>query len=405
MTRFNYKIQNSAGKIETGAIEATDKFSLAAQFKNEGKIVISLSEFKQKDYLKLEVLNEMLSRIKLQDKIIFARNLSAMINAGLSLSRALGVLERQSTNLKFKKVLQSLTYNISKGKSLSDGMKEFPKVFPPLFVSMVGAGEESGNLADSLLIVGNQLEKTYLLKKKIKGAMIYPAIVISAMIIIAILMFIFVVPTLSETFKSMNVELPMSTTIIIGISEFLANHGILALLIAVIVVTVLVILIRTPKGKRYGELTLLHLPIFSKLVKESNSARTARTLSSLLSAGVDVVEAISITKSVVQNSFYKDVLTAAGENVQKGIALSAIFMENSNLYPVLVGEMIEVGEETGKLSDMLLRVAEFYENEVDTATRDLSTIIEPILMVVIGAGVGFFAVSMITPMYSIMSGI
>ncbi len=405
MTRFNYKTQNNTGKIETGVIEATDKFSLAAQFKNEGKIVISLSEFKQKDYLKLEVLNEMLSRIKLQDKIIFARNLSAMINAGLSLSRALGVLERQSTNLKFKKVLQSLTYNISKGKSLSDGMKEFPKVFPPLFVSMVGAGEESGNLADSLLIVGNQLEKTYLLKKKIKGAMIYPAIVISAMIIIAILMFIFVVPTLSETFKSMNVELPMSTTIIIGISEFLANHGILALLIAVIVVTVLVILIRTPKGKRYGELTLLHLPIFSKLVKESNSARTARTLSSLLSAGVDVVEAISITKSVVQNSFYKDVLTAAGENVQKGIALSAIFMENSNLYPVLVGEMIEVGEETGKLSDMLLRVAEFYENEVDTATRDLSTIIEPILMVVIGAGVGFFAVSMITPMYSIMSGI
>ena len=167
MTRFNYKTQNNTGKIETGVIEATDKFSLAAQFKNEGKIVISLSEFKQKDYLKLEVLNEMLSRIKLQDKIIFARNLSAMINAGLSLSRALGVLERQSTNLKFKKVLQSLTYNISKGKSLSDGMKEFPKVFPPLFVSMVGAGEESGNLADSLLIVGNQLEKTYLLKKKI----------------------------------------------------------------------------------------------------------------------------------------------------------------------------------------------------------------------------------------------
>ncbi len=405
MTRFNYKTQNNAGKIETGAIEATDKFSLAAQFRNEGKVVISIDEFKQKDYLNLEVLNEMLSRIKLQDKIIFARNLSAMINAGLSLSRALGVLERQTTNLKFKKVLQSLTDNISKGKSLSDGMKEFPKVFPPLFVSMVGAGEESGNLADSLLIVGNQLEKTYLLKKKIKGAMIYPAIVISAMIIIAILMFIFVVPTLSETFKSMNVALPTSTAIIIGISDFLANHGILALLIVVIVITTIVILIRTPKGKRYMELTLLHLPIISKLVKESNSARTARTLSSLLAAGVDVVEAISITKSVVQNSFYKDVLDKAGENVQKGIALSSIFMEHSNIYPVLVGEMIEVGEETGKLSDMLLRVAEFYENEVDTATRDLSTIIEPILMVVIGAGVGFFAVSMITPMYTVMSGI
>ena len=405
MTRFNYKIQNSAGKIETGAMEATDKFSLAAQFKNEGKIVISLSEFKQKDFFKLEVLNEMLSRIKLQDKIIFAKNLSAMITAGLSLSRALGVLERQTTNLKFKKVLQSLTDNISKGKSLSDGMKEFPKVFPPLFVSMVGAGEESGNLAESLLIVGNQLEKMYLLKKKIKGAMIYPAIVISAMIVIAILMFIFVVPTLSETFKSLNAELPTSTAIIIGISDFIANHGVLALLIVVILAIVLTMLVRTPKGKRYGELALLHLPVISKIVKESNSARTARTLSSLLSAGVDVVEAIAITKNVVQNSYYKDVLEKAGENVQKGIPLSSIFMEHSNIYPVLVGEMIEVGEETGKLSDMLLRVAEFYENEVDTATRDLSTIIEPILMVVIGAGVGFFAVSMITPMYSIMTNI
>lgn len=405
MTRFNYKIQNSAGKMETGAMEATDKFSLAAQFKNEGKIVISLSEFKQKDFLKLEVLNEMLSRIKLQDKIIFAKNLSAMLNAGLSLSRALGVLERQTTNLKFKKVLQSLIDNISKGKSLSDGMKEFPNVFPPLFVSMVGAGEESGNLADSLLIIGNQLEKTYLLKKKIKGAMIYPAIVISAMIVIAILMFMFVVPTLSETFKSMNVALPTSTAFIIGMSDFLTNHGILALLIVVIIVTAVVLFVRTPKGKRYAELTLLHLPVISKIVKESNSARTARTLSSLLSAGVDVVEAIGITKSVVQNSYYKDVLEKAGENVQKGIPLSSIFMEHSNIYPVLVGEMIEVGEETGKLSDMLLRVAEFYENEVDTATRDLSTIIEPILMVVIGAGVGFFAVSMITPMYTVMSGI
>ncbi|MDO8572851.1 MAG: type II secretion system F family protein [bacterium] len=405
MTRFNYKIQNNTGKIETGAIDATDKFSLAAQFRNEGKVVVSIDEFHQKDYLKMEFLNEMLSRIKLQDKIIFARNLSAMINAGLSLSRALGVLERQTTNLKFKKVLQSLTENISKGKSLSDGMKEYPKVFPQLFVSMVGAGEESGNLADSLLIVGNQLEKTYLLKKKIKGAMIYPAIVISAMVVIAILMFIFVVPTLSDTFTSMNVKLPTSTSIIIGISEFLRDHGILALIIVVVAVVVISMAIRTPLGKRYAELILLHLPIISKIVKESNAARTTRTLSSLLSAGVDVVEALSITKSVVQNSYYKDVLTIAGENVQKGIPLSSIFMENSKIYPVLVGEMIEVGEETGKLSDMLLRVAEFYESEVDTATRDLSTIIEPILMVVIGGGVGFFAISMITPMYTIMTGI
>lgn len=405
MARFSYKVQTAEGKIETGTIESTDKYSLAAQFRIEGKNVILVEEVKKKNVLELEKLNEFLARIKLQDKIIFARNLSAMLSAGLSLARALGVLERQTVNIKFKKVLQSLSENINKGKTLSDGMKEHPKVFPQLFISMVRAGEESGNLADSLLVIGNQLEKSYLLQKKIKGAMIYPTIVITAMIIIAILMFIFVVPTLTETFESLAVELPKSTQVIIGISKFLSEHGILALLIVVVFLAGMVIIARTPKGKKYIELGLLHFPIISKLIKESNSARTARTLSSLLSSGVDIVEAIGITREVVQNSFYREVLVKAGENVQKGIPLSSVFMENEKIYPLLVGEMMEVGEETGKLSEMLLRIAEFYENEVDTATRDLSTIIEPILMVIIGVGVGFFAVSMITPMYSVMTAI
>src|SRR3989344_2680545 len=405
MARFNYKVKTIEGKVETGTIESTDKYSLAAQFRTEGKDVILVEEVKKKNILELEKLNELLARIKLQDKIVFARNLSAMVSAGLSLARALGVLERQTTNLKFKKVLQSLSENINKGKTLSDGMNEHPKVFPQLFISMVRAGEESGNLADSLLVIGNQLEKSYLLQKKIKGAMIYPAIVITAMVIIAILMFIFVVPTLTETFESLAVELPTSTQVIIGISKFLSEHGVLSLLIVIIFIAGIVIVGRTPKGKRYIELGLLHLPLISKLIKESNSARTARTLSSLLSSGVDIVEAIGITREVVQNSHYREVLVIAGENVQKGIPLSSVFMENEKIYPLLVGEMMEVGEETGKLSEMLLRIAEFYENEVDTATRDLSTIIEPILMVIIGVGVGFFAVSMITPMYSVMTAI
>ena len=350
MARFNYKVKTIEGKVETGTIESTDKYSLAAQFRTEGKDVILVEEVKKKNILELEKLNELLARIKLQDKIVFARNLSAMLSAGLSLARALGVLERQTTNLKFKKVLQSLSENINKGKTLSDGMNEHPKVFPQLFISMVRAGEESGNLADSLLVIGNQLEKSYLLQKKIKGAMIYPAIVITAMVIIAILMFIFVVPTLTETFESLAVELPTSTQVIIGISKFLSEHGVLSLLIVIIFVAGIVIVGRTPKGKRYIELGLLHLPLISKLIKESNSARTARTLSSLLSSGVDIVEAIGITREVVQNSHYREVLVIAGENVQKGIPLSSAFMENEKNYPLLVGEMMEVGEDTGKLS-------------------------------------------------------
>lgn len=405
MARFTYKIQNTEGKLESGTTEAADKYALAAQFRNEGKTVISIEEAGRRRTLNFQKINEFLSRVKLQDKIVFARNLSAMVNAGLSLSRGLEVLERQTTNPRFKAVLRELSENISSGKTLSGGMAGRPDVFPPLFVSMVKAGEESGNLADSLLIIGNQLEKSYLLKKKIKGAMIYPAVVITAMIVIAILMFIFVVPTLTDTFKSLNVELPASTRFIIGVSDFISQQGILAAILAVLAAAAFFASLRSARGKRIAEAVLLRLPVVGNLVKESNSARTARTLSSLLSAGVDIVEAISITGEVVQNSYYRSVLAKAEANVQKGIPLSSVFIEHEDVYPALVGEMVEVGEETGKLSEMLLRVAEFYESEVDTATRDLSTIIEPVLMIVIGAGVGFFAVSMISPMYSVMSGI
>jgi type IV pilus assembly protein PilC len=166
-----------------------------------------------------------------------------------------------------------------------------------------------------------------------------------------------------------------------------------------------VMALRTKVGHRLFERSLFYMPVVKDLMRQSNAARTARTLSSLLSSGVDMLEAINITRDVLQNSFYKEVMTTAGERVQKGIPLSSVFSENEDIYPLLVGEMIEVGEETGKLSDMLLNVAIYYEDEVDSATKNMSTVIEPLLMVVIGLSVGFFAVSMITPMYSVMTNV
>lgn len=404
MPKFKYKVRELSGNETEGDMEAADRFAVASHLRSAGKSVISVVEMSSGFVFNMDTINEMLSRVKEQELIVFAHNLSAMMKAGLALSRGLSIQERQTKNPAFKKTLKTLIDEISRGSTLSAGMAKFPKVFSPIFVSMVRAGEESGRLSDSLLVVGDQLEKSYLLKKKIKGALIYPAVVIVTLVIIAVLMFIYVVPTLAATFKELNTELPTSTKVIMWISDTLSNHLLFGILVVSGVVGVIVLGLRTKAGMRALETVSFRLPIVGNLVRQSNSARTARTLSSLLSSGVDMLEAINITRDVLQNSYYKEMMTLAGERVQKGIPLSSVFSEN-DIYPLLVGDMIEVGEETGKLSDMLLNLALFFENEVDEATKNMSTIIEPLLMVFIGASVGFFAVSMISPMYSVMSNI
>ena len=405
MPKFKYKVREAGGEETEGEVNAVDRFAVAADMRTAGKTIISIEEAKEVSVPGLAFINSFLGRVKMHDLIVFSHNLSAMMTAGLSLSRALSILERQAKNPTFKATIKTLIEEISHGNTLSDSMSKFPKVFSPIFVSMVHAGEESGGLSQALLVIGDQLEKSYLLKKKIKGALIYPSVVISALVIIAILMFIFVVPTLASTFKELNVALPTSTKVVMWISDVLSNHLLTGFVVVVSVGLSIMGILRTKRGHRAFEKSLFYLPIVGDLVRQSNAAHTTRTLSSLLSSGVDMVEAIMITKDVLQNSFYKEVMQIAADRVQKGIPLSSIFVESEKIYPLLVGEMMEVGEETGKLSDMLLNVALFYEEEVDSATKNMSTIIEPLLMVFIGASVGFFAVSMITPMYSVMSGI
>lgn len=404
MPKFKYKVRELSGEHASGEMEAKDRFAVASELRGTGKSVVSVEEVSGGFTLNMDTINEMLSRVKVRELITFSHNLSAMMTAGLALSRGLSIQERQTKNPALKKTLKTLIAEISKGATLSAGMAKFPKVFSPIFVSMVRAGEESGGLSDALMTVGDQLEKSYLLKKKIKGAMIYPSVVIATLFIIGVLMFIYVVPTLAATFKELNTELPTSTKVIMWISDFLSNHLLVGIAAIVGIGTAIFFALRTKKGMRGLEFISFRLPVVGELVRQSNAARTARTLSSLLSSGVDMLEAITITKDVLQNSYYKELMTTAGERVQKGIPLSTVFAEN-DIYPLLVGDMIEVGEETGKLSEMLLNLALYYENEVDEATKNMSTIIEPLLMVFIGASVGFFAISMISPMYSVMSNV
>jgi len=406
MPQLKFKATDQAGKVYSGVSNSENTFALARELREKGDELISAEEVKTtKTNSYIEKINSLLGGVKTRDKILFTRNLSAMVSAGLTISRGLEVMERQTRNKKFKEILGAVQLSVQKGNTLSVSLSAYPKVFSELFISMVKAGEESGKLAESLENLGVQMEKAYQLKKRIRGAMFYPGIVITAMIIVGVVMLIFVVPTLSSTFDELGVELPTSTRLIIGISNFIQHHSVSFVLLVIIVIAGIILLAKNKTGKRGFEWAFLHTPVIRDLVRFTNSARTARTLSSLLNSGVEIIEAVNITKDVVQNSYFRDVLVVAGEQIPKGGAIADAFNQDETLFPPLVGEMISVGEETGNLPEMLHRVADFYESEVDERTKNLSTIIEPILMILIGSVVGFFAVSMISPIYSISAGL
>jgi type IV pilus assembly protein PilC len=403
--KFKVTTISNSGEKTLRSIEASSKTEVFSILKEQNLTPISVTEENQKNSISFEKLNLIVSTVKMNEKITFARNLGSMIEAGLPISRALSVIERQTKNPKFKNILIEVQDDIRQGNSLSASLLKHPSVFSSIFTSMVKAGEESGGLSESLKLVSLQMEKTYLLKKKIKGAMMYPGIIIFAMLLVGALMMIYVVPTLTQTFKELNVDLPFSTQIIIFISDLMKNYSLLMLLVLLALIGGLYALVHNPKGKRAIDYIFIKMPVISGMVFEANAAQTTRTLSSLLSSGVEVVTALDITRDVLSNSYYKDVLKKASEDVQKGVLLSKIFDENNKIYPVFVSEMVSVGEETGKLPEMLQKVAIFYEEDIDQKTKNMSTIIEPFLMILIGGAVGFFALSMISPTYSLIDGL
>lgn len=402
---FTYKAKLKNGEIFEGTMEAADRFALSHELKSKGNIPISITEKKDSSVDLSGLWGRFFSKIKVDEQIIFTKNLSGMLRAGLSLFRALSVLKKQTKNAKFDKILTLLSNEINAGGTLSSGLAKFPDVFSKLFVSMTRAGEESGNLAGALSEVGSNLEKSHSLTKKIHGALIYPGVIFSAMILIGVLMFAFVVPTLASTFKELGVDLPASTRLIIALGNFFSQYLILSFVLIIGSAVGIVALLRANFMTKYVDYVVIRLPIVGKLSKELNTARTTRTMSSLLLSGVSITRAIEITEDVVQNIYYKKVLEDAKKEIEKGAPFSKAFEENPNLYPIMMTEMVQVGEETGKLSDMLFQVASFYEAEIENKTKNLSIIIEPVLMIVIGAAVGFFAISMISPLYSILNNI
>lgn len=321
--QVSYKNGEQTGE---GVFDAADKFALFTELKKENLSLIKFSKAGGGSMnIKIPFIG---NNIGFHDRIIFAKNLGSMLKAGLSLSRALQVIEKQSKSEKMKNMVGAVIKSVAEGKTFHDALVAFPDTFNSLFISMVRAGEESGSLSESLALVANQMEKNYTLVKKIKGAMIYPAIVLTVMIIIAVLMLILVVPTLTSTFKELNAPVPASTQVILDLSSTVLNHYILLSVGVLIFISGIVYAFRTSWGKRLFEIVILRLPVIGQLTKETNAARTTRTMSSLLSSGVEVVKSVQITKDVIQNSFYKKVLEELERVIQKGEPISGILEQH-----------------------------------------------------------------------------
>lgn len=406
MPKYFYTAKSLKGESKTGFKEAKDEHELVKILHQEGYILISAALEKEKSKGKKFELDVLIVRKpSLTEKIMFTRNLNVMISAGISLPRALKILAFQTKNKNFKKVLLNIREDIIKGKSFSESISKHPDIFSELYQNMVKVGEEAGTLEEILKTLTKHIEREYEITSKIKGAMIYPAVIISAMLGIGFLMLIMVVPKLAETFKELGVELPPTTKLVIFIGTLLADFWYLIPLIILGLFFLLRLILKTKKGKKAFDNLTLKIPIISSMVKKNNSASTIRTLSSLIGSGVPIVRSLEITSRTLGNIYFKEAISEVAKEVKKGAKLSESLNPYQKIYPSLIIQMIEVGEETGQTSDILQKLAEFFEEEVTNDTKNLLAIIEPVLMLIIGVAVGFFAISMIQPMYSMLGAL
>jgi len=406
MPTYTYTAVSKQGEHLTGEEVAKDEHELAGRLRKKGYILTQadLRDNKKPGFQFLKVFSGLFG-ISLAEKLMFMRSLKVMVTAGIALPKTLTVLSLQTKSKKLKNALEEMREQILQGKQLSDTMSAYPAIFPDLFVNMIRTGEESGTLENVLSHLTLQLEREHDLRSKIQGALVYPAVIMVAMFGIGILMLVTVVPNLSATFEELQIPLPATTRAIIVIivfADFLIDFWYIAILLVLGVMAAGYQALRTKIGKNLVDTIILKTPIVGPIVKKINTAFFARTMSSLIGAGIPMVRALEVTATVLGNGHFKRVLLTGAEEMRKGVKLSKVLSQHTNLYPIVVVQMVEVGEETGQTSELLAKLADFFEEEVTNITKNLASIIEPVLMIIIGAVVGFFAVSMIQPMYSML---
>jgi type IV pilus assembly protein PilC len=401
-TVFQWSGKTNRGIIESGEISAGTKEEVIAQLRRRNITATLVTEKAEK--AKKGIGNITFGGgVKDKDIVIFTRQFATMIDAGLPLVQALDILSTQVENKVLSNTLQQVKSDVESGATYADALRKHPKVFTELYVNMVAAGEAGGILDTILNRLATYIEKAMKLKKKVKGAMVYPAVVTTIAVLVIAIIMIFVIPTFAKMFTSLGGTLPLPTRIVINLSNFIAGIGGLIVLLAIVAVVVFISQVRrTEKGKHVIDKLLLRLPIFGSLLNKVGVAKFTRTLGTLVSSGVPILDGLEITAKTSGNK----VIEYAIMDVRKGVVGGKTLAEpitKAAVFPPMVTHMIAVGESTGALDAMLSKIADFYDDEVDAAVSNLTAMMEPLLMVFLGGAVGFIVVSMYLPIFRLIT--
>lgn len=343
-------------------------------------------------------LNVQLTR---KEKLIFAKYLAVLLGAGLAIDEAVDVLARQSKR-SAKRILDELSVTLKRGETLSEGLSKFPHVFSPFFINLVASGEASGNLQGNLNNIVSQMEKEYALTSKVRGAMLYPMVIIIAALVIATGIFVFILPNVIGVFESLDLELPLATRILIAVATFVQENGLLTFGILSSVVVLLMFLRNVKALHPLFHGAVLVLPILGGIAKKVNLARLTRSLGTMIQSGITIDEAVQITKNTLENVHYRKIFNELDEAIRLGEDLSSVLEKHPHLVPSMATRVIYVGEQAGSMDEMLIYLAGFYEQEVSDITESLSDLLEPILLIFIGVVVGGLALSIMTPIYQVV---
>lgn len=401
MPTYKYRARTVDGQLQAGLVDAPSMQDASDALSDRGYDVLilePLSRTRQKRSMST------FSRIKAKDIVVLSRTLSVMISASVPLVDALRNISSQTVNPALREVLSDITSEVEAGTRLSDALEKHPKVFTGFFVNMIRSGETSGQLQGVLEYLADQQEKDYDLTSRIRGAFIYPGFILGALFVVGFLMMTFVVPSLTGILEEAGTALPMSTKMLIAVSGFFQAYWILILLFIGLSIVAIRILARTPVGHYWIDNVKLRIPVFGKLFQSIYVVRFSRSFSTLIQGGVDQVTALEIVSNIVGNQVWRQLIFQTIREVNEGNSMTTAFLRDPSV-PSMMNQMISVGEETGKLQETLQRVADFYKREVDNLVANLVTLIEPVVMILLGLAVGVMVSAILLPLYNMSSAL
>lgn len=406
MAKFDFTAIKKGGHTVSGVLEAADRMTAISNLNSQGMKLMSLSEQKKSKGFSIPIPGR--GKVKPDDLVMFTRQLSAMVSAGVPILRSLNSMAKHATNPNFRNAINNVSKSVEGGESFADALSHHPAIFNDVYVNMVRAGEAAGILDDILKRLALQQEKSSSMRRKIKSAMTYPMVLIVITFGAFFGLMLFVVPMIGDTIKDLageEAELPMITQIMLSISTFILNYWYIILPIIGAIIWSILQYIKTPTGKKVFHQIVLKTPVLGAIVRKISVANFTRTFSALIGAGVSVLESLAITSRAVGNTVYEESLVSAAERIRNGEVLSLVIGADEDLYPPIVAQMLSVGEETGQTDKVLIKVADFYEEEVDAAISSMSSTIEPIMIVFMGGMVGLIAASVIMPITGIANQI